>query len=164
MERIEEECDGSAKKRLRPDIEGAANQANGAAAHSTRPEGDAQKGRKLFTGGPAPPACGSSMAPPPVATKTEDGLFDGVGLRESVRIGFGPDRIAAARPLPEVIWNRSATKVKLEYVPPTQPNAQPHRVLERTTSMVEGQQVQPPRASLCCRLDPHVSTNAQRAR
>lgn len=120
--------------------------------------------------------------------------------RGPIRITYGPDRVAAVRPLPEVIWNRrccctlyfsggsappsapprrpcrsapliqgtrssflpcvhserpgccacctwvvsavrSATKVKLEYVPPTHPKAQPHRVLERTTSMVEGQQV-----------------------
>jgi hypothetical protein len=70
-----------------------------------------------------------------------------VTLRESgrranpVRVTNGPDRITAERKLPEVIWNRSATKVKLEYVPPTQPNTKPHTILERTTSMVEASQV-----------------------
>ena len=58
-----------------------------------------------------------------------------------MHISHGPDRVAAARVLPKVIWNRSATKVKLEYVPPTQANTKPHMVLERTTSMVEASQV-----------------------
>jgi hypothetical protein len=159
MEPIEEEHDGSVKKRLRLDMQGvaaaAANEASEPAAVSTPPERDVQKGRKLFPGGPSSPSAsataagGNGMPPPPVAAKAEGGLFDGGGLRDPVRIGFGADRIAAARPLPEVIWNRSATKVKLEYVPPTQPNAQPHRVLERTTSMVEGQQVQAPPVVPC---------------
>eukprot|EP01049_Picozoa_sp_SAG25_P004394 SAG25_NODE_275_length_10545_cov_4.715968_4_plen_382_part_00 len=61
--------------------------------------------------------------------------------RGQVHITMGADRIAATRALPNVIWNRSATKVKLEYVPPTQANTKPHTVLERTTSMVEASQV-----------------------
>ena len=61
---------------------------------------------------------------------------------DPIRITHGPDRIAQQRPLPTLIWNRSATKVKLEYVPPTQSgNPKSYQVLERTTSMVEASQV-----------------------
>ncbi len=60
---------------------------------------------------------------------------------DPIRVTHGPDRIAAARPLPSVIWNRIATKVKLEYVPPTQQGPKNYQVLERTTSMVEAQQI-----------------------
>ena len=45
-----------------------------------------------------------------------------------IRVTHGPDRIAAARPLPAVIWNRIATKVKLEYVPPTQEGPKNYQV------------------------------------
>jgi hypothetical protein len=68
------------------------------------------------------------------------GRADGPAV-EPIRVTHGPDRIAAARPLPSVIWNRIATKVKLEYVPPTQQGPKNYQVLERTTSMVEAQQI-----------------------
>jgi hypothetical protein len=71
----------------------------------------------------------------------EESVGGSAAAAEPIRVTHGPDRIAAARPLPTVIWNRIATKVKLEYVPPTQQGPKNYQVLERTTSMVEAQQI-----------------------